>query len=206
MSAVRALSRSANALVEARELVRDFPIGTGMVHALRAIDLSVARGQLVAVVGRSGSGKTTLLNLIGGLDRPTSGQRPPGRPGARPPSRVGAGPAAPPAGRIRLPGVRPAAHPVGGGERRGADAPAAHRSERAQRAGAQPARAGGPRRAPRPPAARALGRGAAARRAGPRACQPSRAAGRGRADRAPGLADRAHDHAAHPVTGAQRAA
>ena len=73
MSALRAPERSANALVEARELVRDFPIGTGMVHALRAIDLSVARGQLVAVVGRSGSGKTTLLNLIGGLDRPTSG-------------------------------------------------------------------------------------------------------------------------------------
>jgi putative ABC transport system ATP-binding protein len=44
-----------------------------VVHALRAIDLTVARGQLVAVVGRSGSGKTTLLNLIGGLDRPTSG-------------------------------------------------------------------------------------------------------------------------------------
>ena len=73
MSALRAPERSANALVEARELVRDFPIGTGVVHALRAIDLTVARGQLVAVVGRSGSGKTTLLNLIGGLDRPTSG-------------------------------------------------------------------------------------------------------------------------------------
>ena len=37
MSALRAPERSANALVEARELVRDFPIGTGMVHALRAI-------------------------------------------------------------------------------------------------------------------------------------------------------------------------
>jgi putative ABC transport system ATP-binding protein len=73
MSAMRAPEHSAIALVEARELVRDFPIGTGVVHALRAIDLTVARGQLVAVVGRSGSGKTTLLNLIGGLDRPTSG-------------------------------------------------------------------------------------------------------------------------------------
>ncbi|MEO8245551.1 MAG: ABC transporter ATP-binding protein [Chloroflexota bacterium] len=73
MSAVRAFSRSTTPLVEATELVRDFPMGSGMVHALRAISLSIPRGQLVAVVGRSGSGKTTLLNLVGGLDRPTSG-------------------------------------------------------------------------------------------------------------------------------------
>ena len=73
MSGARAFSRSATPLVEASELVRDFPMGSGTVHALRAISLSIPRGQLVAVVGRSGSGKTTLLNLVGGLDRPTSG-------------------------------------------------------------------------------------------------------------------------------------
>ncbi|HET9456309.1 MAG TPA: ABC transporter ATP-binding protein, partial [Candidatus Limnocylindrales bacterium] len=44
------------------------------VHALRSIDLSVGRGELLAVRGRSGSGKTTLLNLLGGLDRPTAGR------------------------------------------------------------------------------------------------------------------------------------
>ena len=60
-------------LVEAAGLSRDFPMGNGVVHALRGIDLVVPRGQLVAVVGRSGSGKTTLLNLVGGLDRPTAG-------------------------------------------------------------------------------------------------------------------------------------
>jgi putative ABC transport system ATP-binding protein len=60
-------------MVEGRGLVRDYPTGGTVVHALRGIDLEVARGELLAVRGRSGSGKTTLLNLLGGLDQPTSG-------------------------------------------------------------------------------------------------------------------------------------
>ena len=59
--------------VEARGLVRDYPSGDTVVHALRGVDLAVARGGILAVRGRSGSGKTTLLNLLGGLDRPTTG-------------------------------------------------------------------------------------------------------------------------------------
>ncbi|MDQ3493594.1 MAG: ABC transporter ATP-binding protein [Chloroflexota bacterium] len=61
-------------MVEVVDLARDFPSGDGVVHALAGIDLTVSRGELVAVKGRSGSGKTTLLNLIGGLDRPTRGR------------------------------------------------------------------------------------------------------------------------------------
>jgi putative ABC transport system ATP-binding protein len=60
-------------MVRAVALSRDFPSGDGIVHALRGVDLVVARGEIIAVRGRSGSGKTTLLNLLGGLDRPTSG-------------------------------------------------------------------------------------------------------------------------------------
>jgi len=60
-------------MLVATGLVRDYPSGDDVVHALRGVDLRVDRGQLVAVRGRSGSGKTTLLNLLGGLDRPTSG-------------------------------------------------------------------------------------------------------------------------------------
>jgi putative ABC transport system ATP-binding protein len=64
----------AGPLVEAHGLTRDYPSGSSVVHALRGIDLAVDHGELLAVRGRSGSGKTTLLNLLGGLDRPTSGR------------------------------------------------------------------------------------------------------------------------------------
>jgi putative ABC transport system ATP-binding protein len=65
--------RPTDDLVVAEGLVRDYPSGGSVVHALRGIDLRVPRGELLAVRGRSGSGKTTLLNLLGGLDRPTAG-------------------------------------------------------------------------------------------------------------------------------------
>lgn len=61
-------------MVAARGLVRTYGGGPAAVHALRGVDLTVPRGELVAVHGPSGVGKTTLLNLVGGLDRPDEGK------------------------------------------------------------------------------------------------------------------------------------
>jgi putative ABC transport system ATP-binding protein len=56
------------------KLTRTFASAAGEVHACVDIDIEVAAGELVVVRGASGAGKTTLLNLLGGLDRPTSGR------------------------------------------------------------------------------------------------------------------------------------
>jgi putative ABC transport system ATP-binding protein len=61
-------------ILRAIDIVRDYPSGDSVVHALRGVSLTAEAGRLVAVRGRSGSGKTTLLNVLGGLDHPTSGQ------------------------------------------------------------------------------------------------------------------------------------
>jgi putative ABC transport system ATP-binding protein len=53
---------------------RHYAMGTNVVRALNGIDLQIRRGEYLAIMGRSGSGKSTLLNLLGCLDRPTSGR------------------------------------------------------------------------------------------------------------------------------------
>ena len=61
-------------LIELRKITKTYGSGDAAFQALRGIDLSIRRGEFVAVMGPSGSGKSTLMNLLGCLDTPTSGQ------------------------------------------------------------------------------------------------------------------------------------
>ena len=61
------------ALVSITELVKEYPLGSARVPALKGVSFDIQAGTLVSVVGPSGSGKSTLLHLMGGLDNPTSG-------------------------------------------------------------------------------------------------------------------------------------
>ncbi|MFM7678907.1 MAG: ABC transporter ATP-binding protein [Roseiflexaceae bacterium] len=60
-------------MIALEAVVKAYDTAAGPYHALKGVDLTIMRGEFVAVVGKSGSGKSTLMNMITGIDRPTSG-------------------------------------------------------------------------------------------------------------------------------------
>ncbi|WP_305880319.1 ABC transporter ATP-binding protein [Flavobacterium cerinum] len=64
----------AKPIIEIKEIKRDFPLGNETVYVLKGIDLTINKGEYVALMGPSGSGKSTLMNILGCLDTPTSGE------------------------------------------------------------------------------------------------------------------------------------
>ena len=66
-------SEKQDAVISIQNVHRIYELGENRVHALRGINLEIGRGEFVAIMGSSGSGKSTLMNILGCLDRPTSG-------------------------------------------------------------------------------------------------------------------------------------
>ncbi len=62
-----------SSIVRTSRITKDFPMGKSTIQVLKGIDLEIRRGEYISIMGPSGSGKTTLFNMIGGLDKPSSG-------------------------------------------------------------------------------------------------------------------------------------
>ena len=60
-------------LIQLSQVSKSFPLASGVFHALKVVNLTIQKGQLVSITGKSGSGKSTLLNIITGIDKPTEG-------------------------------------------------------------------------------------------------------------------------------------
>ncbi len=103
-------------LIELKDIHKTYYLGEVAVPVLKGISLSVARGELVALMGASGSGKSTLMHLLGCLDHASSGEYWLDGQGDFPAHRQGVCPAAKSDNRFRLPELQPAAAHNGSGE------------------------------------------------------------------------------------------
>ena len=163
-------------------MTKTYVLGDIEVHALRGVDLTIERGEFLAVMGASGSGKSTLMNMLGCLDRPDQRPLHPRGRGRRATERVGAGDDPQQANRLRFSELQPAVANLGARERRAAAVLlGVDRRRRASRG--RPGEAGGTGGPRAEPSESALGRTAATRRDCARAGQSSVDTAGRRADR-----------------------
>jgi len=73
-SAISPMTEAETAVIRAEDIHKYYELGETRVHALRGVSVEVGRGEFVAVMGASGSGKSTFMNILGCLDRPSSGR------------------------------------------------------------------------------------------------------------------------------------
>jgi putative ABC transport system ATP-binding protein len=69
-----ATARAASTVIRVEDVHKYYELGEARVHALRGVSLEIQRGEFLAIMGASGSGKSTFMNILGCLDRPSSGQ------------------------------------------------------------------------------------------------------------------------------------
>ena len=67
------MSNKNTPLINLENIVREFPAGDSTIQVLKSINLTINAGEMVAIIGASGSGKSTLMNILGCLDKPTTG-------------------------------------------------------------------------------------------------------------------------------------
>jgi putative ABC transport system ATP-binding protein len=65
---------SSSPVIQVQDVHKFYDLGETKVHALRGVDMTIQPGEFVAIMGSSGSGKSTFMNMLGCLDKPTSGQ------------------------------------------------------------------------------------------------------------------------------------